>query len=264
MPKLEWNTAGTRFYEAGVDRGVLFIGDLPGIPWNGLTEVNESPSGGDATPFYLDGVKYLNTPAGEEFEATISAFTYPVEFAECDGTEEPRSGLFISQQRRRSFGFSYRTKIGNENTASFGHKIHIVYNALAEPTERSNQTLTDDTDPTDFSWKITTRPPSMLGYKPTSHVVIDSRSTDPAILALVEAALYGSDEESSRLPSWTELLTMFDSISELVVVDNGDGTWTATAPFDVIRMTGADTFEITAPTAVYIDEDTYTLSSADE
>lgn len=261
MPKLEWNTSGTRFYEAGVDRGVLYVDGKPGVPWNGLTSVNESPTGGDATPYYIDGVKYLNTPAGEQFEATITAFTYPDLFAECDGTYQPRSGLFITQQRRKSFGFSYRTKIGNDLSGDFAYKIHIVYNALAEPSERSNQTITDESDPADFSWKITTKPPAMPGYRPTSHVVIDSRTTDHVVLELVEDILYGTEEDTARLPSWAELLGVYDAITTLTVVDNGDGTWTATAPFDVIRFTDAETFEITASTAVYIDDDTYTLSS---
>lgn len=261
MPKLEWNTAGSRLYEAGVDRGVLYIDGQPGVPWNGLKSVNESPTGGDATAYYIDGVKYLNTPASEEFEGTISAFTYPDLFSECDGTYQPRSGLFINQQRRKSFGFSYRTKIGNELNDTLGYKIHLIYNALAEPAERNNESLADDNDPNDFSWKITTKPPAMDGYRPTSHIVIDSRSTDPSILSLVEDILYGTEEDTARLPSWAELLGVYDSISSLTVVDNGDGTWTATAPFDVIRFTDIDVFEITSSAAEYIDEDTYTLSS---
>lgn len=261
MAELVWNTAGSRFYEAGVDRGVLYIDGQPGIAWNGLTSVNERPSGGDSTPFYIDGVKYLNLPAGEQFEATISAFTYPEEFSECDGTYQPRSGLFLTQQRRKEFGFSYRTKVGNDQSESFAYKLHIVYNALAEPSERSYESATDEVDPNDFSWKITTKPPAMPGYRPTSHVVMDSRNTDPTILALVEDVLYGTEEDSARLPTWDELLGIYDSISSLTVVDNGDGTWTATAPFDVIRFTDDTVFEITASTAVFIDEDTYTLSS---
>jgi hypothetical protein len=261
MAQLVWNSVGSRFYESGVDRGVLYVDTQPGVAWNGLTSVNETPSGGDATPYYIDGVKYLNMPAGEEFEATITAFTYPDLFSECDGTYQPRSGLYITQQRRKPFGFSYRSMIGSDLTPDHGYKIHMVYNALAEPTERSNSTTTDNNDLNDFSWKITTKPPAMDGYRPTSHVVMDSRFTDPTILSLVEDILYGTDEESARLPNWAELLGVYDSISSLTVVDNGDGTWTATAPFDVIRMTGSDTFEITSSAAEYIDDDTYTLTS---
>ncbi len=212
MPKLTWGAAGSRFYEAGVDRGVLYVGELAGVSWNGLTGVNESSSGGDAKPFYIDGIKYLNTSAAEEFEATITAYTYPDEFAHCDGTYQPRPGMFITQQRRQSFGLSYRTKVGNDLSDDAGYKIHVVYNALASPTARSNKSLGDSSDPTDFSWSITTRPPSTTAYKPTAHLVIDSRSTDPSILSLVEDILYGTDEDPARIPSFTELIEVFDTI----------------------------------------------------
>lgn len=261
MARLDWNAAGTRFYEAGVDRGVLYINGQAGVAWNGLTSVSESSSGGEAQSYYIDGVKYANIPSSEEYEATITAFTYPDEFLQCEGFVQPRSGLFLTRQRRKSFGLSYRTKIGNDLEDEYGYKIHVVYNALAAPTERANSTLGESTDPSDFSWKITTRAPAMSGYKRTAHVVIDSRHTDPVVLSLIEDILYGNDEESSRLPTFAELLEAFDTISSLTVVDNGDGTWTATAPYEVIRMLDDTTFEITSPTAVFIDEDSYTLSS---
>lgn len=261
MPKLAWGAAGSRFYEAGIDRGVLYVGDLAGVAWNGLTGVDETSSGGDSKPFYIDGIKYLNVPAAEEFEATITAFTYPDEFAHCDGTFQPRPGMFITQQRRQSFGLSYRTKVGNDVTDDLGYKIHLVYNALASPTSRSNKTLGESNDPTDFSWSITTRPPAITAYKPMAHVVIDSRSTDPSILSLVEDVLYGTDTDPARIPAFAELIDIFDTISSLTIVDNGDGTWTATAPFDVIRMLDSTTFAITASTAVFIDDDSYTISS---
>lgn len=261
MSRLEWNSTGTRFYEAGVDRGVLYVDGYPGVSWNGLTSVTESPSGGDPKSFYIDGVKYLAIPSPEEFEGTIEAFTYPDEFAQCNGTVEPRGGLFLTHQRRKIFGLSYRTMIGNDVSDSYGYKLHIIYNALAAPSERSNGTLKDTTDPDNFSWKITCKPPAMPGYKPTSHVILDSRTTDPSVLSAVEDILYGSDTDQARIPTLDELLSAYDAISTLTVVDNGDGTWTATAPFDVIRMIDSDVFEITAATAIFIDENTYTLSS---
>lgn len=261
MAKLDWNSTGSRFYEAGVDRGVLYVDGYPGVPWNGLTAVDESPSGGDPQSFYIDGVKYLAVPSPEEFEGTITAFTYPDEFSRCDGTAEPRSGLFLTHQRRKPFGLSYRTMIGNDNTDTFGYKLHIIYNALASPSQRSNTSLKDSTEPNDFSWKITCKPPAMAGYKPTAHVMIDSRTTDPSVLSTVEGILYGSDTDQARIPTLGEVLDAYDTISTLTVIDNGDGTWTATAPFDVIRMLDSGTFEITATTAVPIDDTTYTLSS---
>lgn len=261
MTKLNWNAVGSRFYEAGVDRGVLYVDGYPGVPWNGLTSVNESPSGGDPKSFYQDGVKYLAVPSPEEFEGTITAFTYPDEFSRCNGDAEPRSGMYLTHQKRKPFSFSYRTTIGNDLSESAGYKLHIVYNALASPSERANQTFTDSTDPNDFSWKITCKPPAMSGYKPTSHVVLDSRSTDPSALSAVEDILYGTDTDQARLPTIDDLLAAYDTISTLTVVDNGDGTWTATAPFDVIRMVDGDTFEITSPSAIFLDDTTYTLSS---
>lgn len=261
MARLEWNAAGTRFYEAGVDRGVLYVDGYPGVPWNGLTSVSESPNGGDPKSFYIDGVKYLAIPSPEEFEATITAYTYPDEFEQCNGNAEPRSGMFLTHQRRKPFSFSYRTMIGNDLSESAGYKIHIVYNALTSPTDRSNDSIKDQTDPSDFSWKITCKPPAMPGYRPTSHVVLDTRSTDPSVISTVEDILYGTDTDQARLPSLTDLIAAYDTISTLTIVDNGDGTWTATAPFDVIRMLDEETFEITSPTAVFIDDDTYNISS---
>jgi hypothetical protein len=261
VTRLDWNAVGSRFYETGVDRGVLYVDGYPGVPWNGLTSVNESPSGGDPKSFYLDGVKYLTIPSTEEFEGTITAYTYPNEFSQCNGDSQPRSGLFLTHQRRKSFGFSYRTLIGNDQSGSYGYKIHVVYNALVSPTERSNESLKDTIDPDDFSWKFTCKPPVMDGYRPTAHIVIDSRSTDPSALSEIENILYGTDEDQSRIPTLDEIVAAYDTISTLTIVDNGDGTWTATAPYDVIRLLSDDQFEITSPTAIFIDADTYNISS---
>lgn len=261
MARLAWDTPGTHFYEAGVDRGVLYVDGQPGVAWNGLTSVSESAVGGEPKPYYIDGVKYANVPSSEEFEATLTAFTYPDLFLLCEGTVQPRSGLFLTRQRRKSFGLSYRTGIGNDLNDEHGYKLHIVYNALASPSERPNTSRGESVEPIGFSWNITTRPPIMSGYKRTSHVVIDSRSTDPLVLSLIEDILYGTDIETAQLPTFTEVVAAFDTVSTLTIVDNLDGTWTATAPFDVIRMLSDDIFEITSPTAVFIDDDTYTISS---
>lgn len=261
MPRLDWDAPGTRFYEAGVDRGVLYVAGQPGVVWNGLTSVNESPSGGEPRPYYIDGVKYLNLSAPEEFEATISAFTYPVEFELCDGSVQPRQGMFLTHQRRKNFGLSYRSLIGSDQSENLGYKLHVVYNALASPTGRDHGTLKEQNDPEEFSWKITTKPPAMDGYKRTSHIVIDSRTTDPTVLSEIEDILYGTDSDSARIPTLEELIGVYDTVSTMTVVDNGDGTFTVTAPYDVIRMLDDETFEITSNNAVFIDEETYTLSS---
>lgn len=261
MTRLDWVSAGSRFYETGIDRGVLFVGSMSGVAWIGLTSVDEKTSGGDAKPFYVDGTKYLNTSTGEEFEATIKAFTYPPEFGQCDGTRQPRLGLFLTQQRRMPFGLTYRTKVGNDVSSDYGYKIHIIYNAMASPTGRTNSTTTNELNPMDFSWDITTRPPVLAEYKPSAHLVIDSRFTDPSVLSLLEDTLYGNDSDDPVLPTFDEILAIFDTVSSLVVTDNADGTFTAEAPGDVIRMLDDTTFEITSETAVFIDDDSYTLSS---
>jgi hypothetical protein len=261
VPRLDWNAVGSRTYEVGVDRGVLYVDSQPGVPWNGLTSVNESSSGGEAQAYYIDGVKYLNLSTPEEFQATVTAFTYPDEFGQCDGTAQVRTGLFVTQQRRKSFGLSYRTKIGNDLTPDHGYKIHLIYNALAAPSDRDNATISDSTDPNDFSWAITTRPPAMTGYHRTSHVVIDSRYTDPVTLAAVEDILYGTDVLSASLPSLSELSAIFDTVTTLIVTDNGDGTFTIEGPDSAVEMLDERTFQINWPTAVYLDEISYTVSS---
>jgi hypothetical protein len=261
MPKLQWGVIGSRLYESGVDRGVLYVAGQAGVAWTGLTSISENSSGGDAKPFYLDGIKHTNTASSEEFGATITAFTYPDEFEQCDGTSQPRTGLFVTQQKRKPFGLSYRTKIGNDQTTDYGYKIHLIYGALAAPSNRDNKTQSETTDPTDFSWDVTTRPPAIVGYNRTSHVVVDSRTTDPEIMVLLEDTLYGNDDDTASMPTIEELIAIYDTISELTIVDNGDGSWTATAPADAIRLLEDDIFEITAPTAVFIDDDSYTISS---
>lgn len=261
MPRIVWGAPGKRFYEAGVDRGVLYVGALPGVAWNGLTSVNVASTGGEATPYYLDGVKYLNVSSPEEFQATISAYTYPDEFAVCDGSVRVRSGLYLTQQRRKSFGFSYRTMIGNDQSAEHGYKIHLVYNALASPSDIDYSTQGESTNPGDFSWAITTRPPAISGYSRTSHVTIDSRDTDPVTLAALEDILYGTSVHDARLPEFDELVTLFDAVEEFEVIDNGDGTFTVIGPDSTISMLSDDLFQLTRDTVVVIDDDTYTISS---
>lgn len=210
MARIMWNVAGQRTFEAGVDRGVLYLKDAEGVPWNGLVAVSESPTGGDVTPYYIDGIKYLNHVALEEFEATIEAYTYPDEFLQCDGTRSVRNGLFATQQPKHEFGLAYRTLVGNDlEETEFAYKIHLVYNATASPTERANNTLGETTDPFNFSWHIVTKPPTFIGLRPTAHFVIDSRETPSDLLRQIEDILYGSADTPPRLPSVPELLFIF-------------------------------------------------------
>lgn len=209
MSRLIWGTVAQRFYEAGVDRGVLFIDNL-GYVWNGLKSVSEAPTGGAPKPVYIDGVKYMNLAEAEEFEATIEAFSAPFEFKQCDGETPVYAGLSLTQQPRKSFGLSYRTQLGNDvSDTDYGYKLHLVYNALAAPSQRSRTSLSSTTDPLTLSWPISTTPPAITGYKPTAHVVIDSRATSLEIMNEVEDIIYGSESTISRLPTISELITLF-------------------------------------------------------
>lgn len=213
MTRLDWSASGQRFFETGVDRGVLYVKGLPGVAWVGLNSVSESPSGGEARPYYVDGVKYLNLSSAEEYEATINAFQAPPEFGPCDGTVSIQNGLFVTQQPRKQFGFSYRTMVGNDTAGpEMAYKIHLVYNALAAPPQRDNKTLGETADLTALSWGITTLAPVNTGYKPTAHFVIDSRYTLPFRLSLIEDILYGSNAASPSLPSAQELVGLFSEL----------------------------------------------------
>ncbi len=209
MTELSWGTPGERFYESGVDRGVLFV-DSVGVAWNGLVSVKENPSGGDPTPYYIDGYKFSQIALSEDFQATLEAFSSPREFRACDGSKELMSGLTVTQQRRKQFGLSYRTRIGNDVEATdFGYKIHILYNAMTGPSSRDNNTIAASPSPITLSWDISTQPPQLSGSRPTSHFVIDSTRTDPEVLTSLTDILYGSDSTDSRLPTPSELVGLF-------------------------------------------------------
>lgn len=214
MSKLVWDQTGERFYETGVDHGVLYpiqAGGLynKGVAWNGLTAVTESPSGAEANPLYADNIKYLNLISAEEFGATIEAYTYPDEFAECDGSAALVPGVFIGQQARKVFGLSYRTVLGNDvDSNDYGYKLHLIYGALAAPSEKGYSTINDSPEAITFSWEVTTTPVNVEGFKPTACVTIDSTKVDPDKLAALEAILYGSEDEEARLPLPDELVTI--------------------------------------------------------
>ena len=205
MPKIEWDKTGERYYETGTDRGVLYTLDDQGkysvsTPWNGLTAVTESPSGAEATPLYADNIKYLNLMSAEDFGGTIEAYTSPDEFAACDGSAEVTPGVRIGQQKRKTFGLSYRTLIGNDVDGNdHGYTIHLVYGALASPSERSYQTVNDSPEAMTLSWEFSTTPVNVTGYKPTAHIEIDSTKVAPEKLAKLEEALYGSETGTAKL-----------------------------------------------------------------
>jgi hypothetical protein len=216
MAPLTWDQVGERTYETGVDRGVLYLPDATtgayggGVAWNGLTTVTESPAGAESSPQFADNIKYLNLVSAETFGATLEAFTYPDEFAQCDGTAVPEPGVAIGQQGRRQFGLSYRTRKGNDiEGADFGYKLHLVYGCLASPSEKAYGTINDSPEAIAFSWELSTTPVPVTGFAPTALVVIDSTVVTAASLTAVEDALYGGGTETeARLPLPDEILTL--------------------------------------------------------
>lgn len=214
MARLVWGERGTRIFEAGVDRGVLYPPNAAiGVPWSGLVSVREAPNGGEPQSYYQDGVKYFQISSSEEFKGTIRAFSAPEEFALCDGVANIYAGLSITQQPRKQFGFAYRTLIGNDVAAEGrGYKLHLIYNALAKPSNRDNLSLSDTTEPMDLSWDIETLPPLITGFKPSAHLVISSLSAAPEHLQAVESIMYGQDGGSDpRQPTISDLITIFGS-----------------------------------------------------
>ena len=250
MTKLQWDQVGTREYETGVDRGVLYLPNNLGVydsgfAWNGLVTVTEAPTGADAHPQYADNIKYLNLMAAEQFGATIDAFTYPDEFAECDGTVEPVPGLRIGQQNRKLFGLSYRTLLGNdlEGTAH-GYKIHLVYGAQAAPSQKAYGTVNDSPAPITFSWAVTTTPVDAgVGNKPTATITLDSTVLDPTAFAELEDILYGTAGADPRLPLPSEVVALFS------------GTITSVETVEPAFNAGTNTITIPATTGVVYEID---------
>ena len=220
MSRIKWDNAGERYYETGVKMGVLYpIQDggvyTKGVAWNGLTAVTESPSGAEATALYADDIKYLNLMSNEEFGATIEAYTYPDEFAECDGSVALSQGVMIGQQKRKTFGLCYRTALGNDVDGSdYGYKLHLVYGCLAAPTEKAYATINDSPEAITFSWEVSTTPVNVTGHKPTSQITIDSTKVDETKLKNLEDILYGKDGEGPaatepKLPLPDEVAAIF-------------------------------------------------------
>lgn len=212
MSRIKWDQEGQRFYETGVSNGVLYVRDTAGyktgVAWNGLVNVSESPSGAEANPIYADNIKYLSLTSAEDFAATIEAYTYPDEFAECDGSAELADGFFIGQQVRKSFAFAYKTKIGNDVDDNLGYKLHIVYGAKAAPSEKAYGTINESPEAITFSWEVSTVPVPVEGYKPTSTIVLDSTKLDPTKLAAVEDKLFGTDGDEPTLLLPNEILAL--------------------------------------------------------
>lgn len=221
MPKIKWDQTGERFYETGVSKGVLYpfanAAYGTGVAWNGLTNVSESPEGAEATALYADNIKYLNLMSAEEFKATIEAYTYPDEFAACNGEAAIAPGINVGQQKRNTFGLSYQTKIGNDVDSELGYKIHLVYGCLAAPSEKSYATVNDSPEAITFSWEVSTTPVEVTGLKPTASLVIDSTKVNKTALAKIEEILYGKDGENGttpRLPLPDEIVSIINETTD--------------------------------------------------
>lgn len=219
MPKLAWDQTGQRTYETGVDHGVLYLNDpakpdnpySKAIVWNGLTAVTEAPSGAESNPQYADNMKYIDLVSAEEFKATVEAFTYPIEFAECDGTAFPAQGVAFGQQGRRQFGLCYRTKVGNDvEGQEYGYKLHLIYGCQAAPSEKGYKTINDSPEAITFSWELNTTPVGVKtgDFKPVASVTVDSRTLEPAKLKALEDILLGTETLPARLPLPDEIIEL--------------------------------------------------------
>lgn len=262
MAKIQWDKIDERTYQSGVDRGVLYPQDGPGVPWNGFVGLEESANS-ELKAYYLDGVKYLENLSPGEFEGKLKAISYPEEFNPIMGLAVVAPGFIVTEQQPKSFNLSYRTRVGNpiEGT-DYGYKIHILYNLLADPDTRSYSTLSDVNQPMEFVWNLTGTPPIIHKFRPTVHVIVDSRTTPIDILELIEARLYGSDTTSANLPSITEVGEYFGYLGALLIIDNGDGTWTALDESNTyITMLDDTTFQIEHTDAVIEADDSYEISS---
>lgn len=252
MTKLAWDQVGEHTYETGVDHGVLFIPDGGGVystgfAWNGLTTITEKPSGAEAKPLYADNIKYLNLISAEEFGATVEAYTYPSEFAQCDGTASPTPGVDVYQQNRKSFGLGYRTRIGNDvDGGDYGYKLHLIYGATAKPTEKAYTTVNDSPEAIAFSWDLTTMAIDVPGFKPTAVLTIDSTTVDADALAALEDVLYGAAAVNPRLPTPAEVVAFFSGSVTVVTpteptFDQGTHTITIPAITGVVYKVGGIT-----------------------
>lgn len=253
MSRIRWGSPGSRTTQSGVDRGVFYPQVGPGVPWNGLVNVKED-STAEIKPYFVDGIQHTPRKTKESFAAVLQAYTSPREFDEYDGN--------YGQQRRKAFGLSYRTKIHSDISSEYGYLIHLVYNALAMPTAVNNSTLrSDGLDATPLSWGISTTPIPIPGAQPAAHLIVDSSTARPEAIQALEDVIYGSASSEARLPEPQELLDLFDLYAILVIIDHGDGTWTAIGPDEMVHMLDATTFEIVSPSVDYLNDDTYTVRS---
>lgn len=264
MAAVVWDAPGTRTYEQGIDRAVLLFPEGGGVAWNGLVSIDENP---DITvePFYFDGVKFSDYVTLGNFSATMRAYTYPEEFLRYEGLIEDQSGFFMANQAPSRFHLTYRTLISDEGNPNLGYKIHLLYNLTATPSTKSHATLADASAPILFEWTLAAVPEELIGYNSTAHVIIDSRQMDPWLLKDIEVILYGDATHVPTIPALSGFAAYIRRWERMIVVNNGDGTWTATSVNDTsITMLDSTTFQIIDDNAIFINADTYTLESSNK
>lgn len=265
MAALVWDQIGQRFYETGIDKCVFYDSIGYGVAWNGLTAIEETVSN-EVQAVHFDGVKFNDIVTVGDFTAVMRAWTYPDEFLPYEGILEDQAGFFVADQPQSQFGLSYQTKVGNDvETTEHGYKIHLLYNLTALPSTKVYNTLSMESEPHEFEWTITAIPEDIDYYRPTAHVIFDSRKMDPLLLIDLEDILYGDEEHPPRLPPLKGLANFIRKWDRLIITDHGDGTWSADSEVEgQIIMLDDTTFQIIADTAIYLDPETYTISSSDK
>ena len=261
MPILKWDDAGTKTFERGVDRGVIYLADGKAVPWSGLVTVS-TQSEKDATAIHFDGKKIHDLVSVGNFLGTIQAITYPDELMALEGYGEISAGVYLEDQPPQTFDFSYRTKIGSDiDPDSTHYKIHVVYNVTAIASDREYSTISDDASMSEFEWEITAVPEEVPGFRPSAKLVIDSRYVDPDLLEAVEVALYGGKTANAKLPPFAELLEMLVGFFRIEIVDNRDGTFTANSDFDgfITKLT-TTSYQLDNANIEVVDADTYRIS----
>lgn len=263
MPTLIWDNPDDRIYESGLDKGVLYLPDGSAVPWNGLTSIIEKFDK-DTTPIYYDGTKVQDLVVLGDFSATMKAVTYPNEFIELEGVGRFRSGMYVGDQVPQMFGLSYRNKVGDGVSGEdVGYKIHLLYNVTAIPSDKTYASISDQPSLVEFEWTITAIPEEIPGFRPTAHLVFDSRNLDPFLLEDLETALYGSVSTDPALLPMSDLMEFIETWYRVKIVDNGDGTWTAIADREgfIFFTDGALTeFKIVGVNAIYLDDETFQIS----
>jgi hypothetical protein len=265
MPRLVWDELDKRIYEGGIDNGVLYLSDGSGVPWNGLTSVVEKFDK-QSEEIYYDGTKVNDIVVLGCFSGLLRAITYPDEFLELEGLGQVRAGVFVGDQQPKRFGLCYRTKVGSElNGEDHGYKLHIIYNLMAMPSDKSYASISSTPSASQFEWLISAIPEQVSGFLPTAHIIISSVDVHPWLLEDLENILYGSDSSSATLMSISDLITFIEEWSVVEIVDNGDGTWTASSnregfiELDVVEQL----FTLNDVNAEYLDSETYVISDTE-